>query len=356
MKQETPVILCNPGFGNGPYLRAAELALAVAAGIGKPFRIVIPLLYGASQKRILEEEFGTNGAFILDEELGRIIRSLAFEGKSYGDYLKRWLLDADRAGEKARAYIREHYPQVAMEIARSPLLHFNVAPGYCALFGYQSDILRQSALQDAVTVDRDVLRECSEKFLKMESGFTKRFITVPGTFEELHETDTPVPPIIALRKNTVDVPTPSIYVTTSGIAGLSSLAATAGRLGLPVYSNHPEKIPGSRFAPPWIIAHDNIVLHVARAGWGSVWLSLLTETPLLTPAYDPQDDPEIFFNNRRIEELSLGAVDRGQSVEQLQQLQPGIATYKKALQDRFGTLDGAAYTAEKIVAHWRKSA
>jgi hypothetical protein len=76
-------IVTNIAYGTGPYLRITELAMAINEGLSNRgndrARIVLPLIYGQTQKRVLEEEFGGGAgglpdALLLDETLGDLCR------------------------------------------------------------------------------------------------------------------------------------------------------------------------------------------------------------------------------------------------------------------------------------------
>ena len=60
LEPNTPVILVNPAHGNEPYILGTAIARGVSnrlakEGLGRA-RIVVPLMYGERQKRILLEE------------------------------------------------------------------------------------------------------------------------------------------------------------------------------------------------------------------------------------------------------------------------------------------------------------
>ena len=164
------------------------------------------------------------------------------------------------------------------------------------------------------------------------------------------------PPTLHKLKNTDDNIKKGIYVTVTGIPGLNRLFEEARNIGLQIYSNKPESVAGSIKASPSIMAHENILLHFARSGWGSVWLSQFTKTPFITPSYDKDDDPEIYFNNICIEQLGLGTIYKNQNLDELLEIKDvyvsNIEKINKYLMDTYGTLDGIEYTTKKIVNHF----
>jgi UDP:flavonoid glycosyltransferase YjiC (YdhE family) len=120
-----------------------------------------------------------------------------------------------------------------------------------------------------------------------------------------------------------------------------------------IYANDVSKLRNAVQATPDVLAHPSIVAHVARAGWGSIWLSILTGKPLVVPPYEADEDPEIFFNIQRIEELGIGMVFAGQPPSELlaevPRMRARMEELRKTLRKRFGTLDGIGYAARKIV-------
>ena len=161
---------------------------------------------------------------------------------------------------------------------------------------------------------------------------------------------------------TITTPTPyggpvltdGIYVTITGIPGLERLYAEARALGLMLYTNDPERLPGSTQLSPHAVGCENISLHFARSGWGSVWESMLQGKAIVVPEFDPTDDPEIYFNNACIEKLGIGVVYRGEPLSELLQkvkeLEGGIQERNANLLKEFGTSDGNEYFAKKIAA------
>ncbi|MDP6388117.1 MAG: hypothetical protein QGG63_02495, partial [Candidatus Pacebacteria bacterium] len=108
-----------------------------------------------------------------------------------------------------------------------------------------------------------------------------------------------------------------------------------------------------------VISHKNILMHFARVGWGSAWLSFNTETPLIALPYDSNDEPEVYFNNLSIEKLGIGKIYNGQRIDELLEFgnkyKKTVKTIKADLIKKYGTLNGVEYTAAKIVDHYLKT-
>ncbi len=148
-------------------------------------------------------------------------------------------------------------------------------------------------------------------------------------------------------------------MTVTGITGINKrLFKELHKVGLRIYTNKPGPIPFSKKARPTIVFNKNILLHFARVGWGSAWLSWSTETTLIALPYDSKDDPEVYFNNICIEKIGLGKIYTGQPVEELLRFRDdykkNIKSINNKLIEKYGTLNGVEYTAEKIVDHFVK--
>ena len=200
-------------------------------------------------------------------------------------------------------------------------------------------------------------------FEEIENDQQLYFVADPATFSnkgkefrKSRKNEVYTPPTLHKLKNTDDNIKKGIYVTVTGIPGLNRLFEEARNIGLQIYSNKPESVAGSIKASPSIMAHENILLHFARSGWGSVWLSQFTKTPFITPSYDKDDDPEIYFNNICIEQLGLGTIYKNQNLDELLEIKDvyvsNIEKINKYLMDTYGTLDGIEYTTKKIVNHF----
>ena len=350
-----PFIIVNGGYGNGPYLRATEIALKVIDLLPEKHSILVPHLYGSIQGRIMLEEFGDREDIVLDATYGSLLRELFFEGDSYAEFLHHFLKKRKEVEENVKAHLKKQYGDaITMEVSRAPLIHTGTTPSFFNSFARTSDILRKSIDQEEIAIENDLLIDAADAMQDLESRYSLMMLSEPGTFEDTGNAET-IPPSVTMKDYSGEEPEFGIYVTVSGIPNVAHLHSITSRFNCTIYSNAPDKVPGSIGAPPSILAHKNIFLHVARSGWGAVWSSLLTETPLLTPPYTSTDDPEIFFNNNRIEDLGIGMVDRGLSSDDLAKsaeiLAPKIATYKKTLKEKYGTLDGASVAATLIVDH-----
>ncbi|MFA5974905.1 MAG: hypothetical protein WC859_01915 [Elusimicrobiota bacterium] len=386
-------IIENISYGYGPFLRLTEIAVALNRTLSTWNRpalgIIVPWLYGEKQREIMRQAFATpenqetSRLIFLDADLGRLLNTLLFQGGPFRDFLSGW---SERTAS-VEAQCRKHLggpivlenlhgektaiqgPSITMELQRSPLVRFDVAPSYCVTFAHRSEILRRASIETSGTfnIPTDLLRSAQRAFDRVEDAPALHLMTHPGPFWD--DSDAPkttashhvdIPLTAFLPEDPFPVEQQGIYVSASGIDRLDRLYPSLSQLGMAIYSNRPDVIPGSRYAPPSALRNKKIVAHLARSGWGALWSSILAGVPLIVPPYDADDDPEIFFNNRCIERLAIGRVYRPDSLAQTLQglgsLRQNIQALSDKLTKRFGTLDGSRLAAQEIVrCHWREN-
>jgi len=347
-------ILLNIAYGTGPYLRTTELAFA----LDDHLHVIVPLLYGDKQRQIMREVFGeAMERIVLDEEYGALLQTLHYRNERYADFLQRWVDTVDETGARIGQYLGDTYGDaIALQLARAPFSSISSAPAYYTSFAFLSDIWSEAIGREEIAIEDALLTTAAEKMRTMEVRYEQHFITEPGTFSYAPKEHNQmlIPPTLHPPSVYDGEVEPGIYVTVTGVPGLHRLFSDVQKWGMKIYTNTPEAIPGSTKALPSVIGHPNIKAHFSRSSWSSIWTSLFTGTPFIAAPYDQYDDPEIFFNNECITKLNLGIVYAGQPLDDLLE-EAHVHTRqleetKQSLKERFGTLDGITYTAEKIVA------
>ncbi|MDP3770280.1 MAG: hypothetical protein U1A25_02945 [Candidatus Sungbacteria bacterium] len=414
-------IVTNFAYGTGPYLRTTDLAIAFNDELEKAGRermgIIVPWVYGEKQKRVMLEEFAVHekkyaGEILLDKKLGELLRSVFYADCTYEEALRAWVKQYREVSLQAYHHFSFNFEvetlggekrtvdgtKISVELNRSPRIRYNVAPSYFTSFAYLGDILERAQKVPEIAVDPELLKKGVEAANWIERIQKMRCMAWPATFAYLkpylrhaehseaslederirsfanarvlkdlrddtekggrYNDEILVPPIAPPPKPNNEEIDPGIFVTITGIPGLERLYADAKRLGLKYYSNDTEAVPGSIHALPHIIPNTRIALQFARSGWSSIWISMISGTPLVVPEFDSHDDPEIYFNNKSVEELGLGIVYRGQPLEEILKETPRIKeSYKKVtevIMKRWGTLDGNRYCAKMFVEDYLK--
>lgn len=305
----------------------------------------------------MKEQLGGRMAeVVLDDTYGALLKELLFSGeRSYQTFLEHWLGNVEEVSAAISAHLQKTYgDEIVLQLTRAGLAQIPVHPQYNVAFAFLSDIWSAAAKESDVKIDRDLLKKASDKMRRIENGYDQSYIAEPGTFAEPDGGAIAIPPTLHTPVADETKLEPGIYVSATGIPGLERIFTGAAKLGLRLYSNDPASVIGSQKALPTAIGNPAIRFQFARAGWGAIWTSLLCGTPLVLAPYDESDDPEIFFNTRRVEELGIGVIYKNQTIEQLLQQTaatlPRMQECRNGLQKRFGTLDGIAYAAQKIAA------
>ncbi len=378
------VIATNFAYGTGPYLRTTELAIAFNRALearGRPrMKILVPWVYGDRQRAVMREEFGAHedlypGEILLDADAGAILRDIFYGDEPYVFALRRWI---ETYGATSDA-LKRHFAgsisvvtlfgvraevkgvEIVLELNRSSRVKTGIVPSYATTFGYTSTILERAVTdaRDAVAVDKALLQKGAALARSIEEAERLHAVAYPATFsgrrdyQPLFPTEFLTPPLTSqFPSATASSLEPGMYVTVTGIPGLERLYREAKELGLKLYASDAMMVPGSAHAHPRVLAHPNMVLQFARSGWGSVWLSMHCGVPIVVPAYDSEDDPEIYFNNIMVEELGIGMVWRGEKLGDILLRAPEMrergAALKKEILKRWGTGDGHAVAAERF--------
>ncbi len=365
-----------------------------------------------------EHEKKYPGEIMLDKKLGELLCSIFYADSTYEEALSAWVKNYREVSLHAYQHLSFDVEvetfggekriidgtKIAVELSRSPRLRYNVAPSYVTSFANVADILERAQAIPEIAVDHELLKQGVKAAEWVERNQKMRCVAWPATFGYLcpnfsdschsRESGNPdynkekfgfsrpksgmtemigdmscvdkgryydeifVPPIAPPpQPNNAEIEK-GIFVTITGIPGLERLYQDAKRLGLKLYSNDTDAVPESIYMSPHVIPNKNIICQFARAGWSSIWISMISGTPLVVPDFDSHDDPEIYFNNRSVEELGLGIVYRGQPFEKILEQVPRIKksseNVKKQILDKWGTIDGNRHCAKMFVDDFLK--
>ncbi len=388
--------------GNGPYSRCVEWAIAVndvrqERGLSR-LPVVVPLVYPKEdrQKRIMKEEVESNVSpdwfdkhsdeIWLDKKQGELLGQLMFKGKDYGDNLRMLVRDYQEVEDetqkhlngkrKLENFVSDESEQFDLRDCKFQLgLNNRIQTGLPNQFytaggaGPFDEVLRRAIADDKIELDKESMRTAIPIAKRMIKGQKIIFSNEPGVFSYdanrvLRDNEQLTPPFVHSPKpNDKELPERGVYFLASGIDGVreSEIYNAVADLRMRVYTTEfslnalPEEIreqAKEHLLKPSEINNPKIVAQFARSGWSEVWLSHLAEKGFITPPYQQSDDPEILFNNRGIEKLRLGVVlreDSRKALERSVELASKVGDYNKGLIDRFRTLDGIRYAAERVV-------
>jgi len=381
-------LVTNFAYGTGPYLRTTDLAVAFnneleKTGVGR-LKIIIPWVYGEKQKKVMREEFSGHlkkysNEIFLDVQLGSFLKSIFYGDNHYKEALNQWVNSFETVSLKVHNYLSgtlklENFSgkkkeitgkNIVVELNRSPRVSYQIAPSYLTSFGYIEEILKKAVAVSQIDVEKKLLKRGAEIAKKVEKDQQLHCIAYPGTFsfdknyQSRYETEILVPPIAPPPSSNNEKIEKGIFVTITGIPGLERLYREARELNLKVYSNDVKAVPSSIHALPWIIPNKNIVFQFARSGWSSVWISMISGTPIVVPDFDFKDDPEIYFNNQAIEKMGIGVIYRGQPLKEILQQAKEVKRNSRVWRDqilkRWGTLNGNQYCAKLFADHFLKN-
>jgi len=370
--------------GNGPYSRMVDLALAVNEEFEKrkwdKVPIVVPLVYGNKQKRIMQEDFGevireNPDLILLDEFYGGILSEMFYKAGHYQENLEFLIENQAKLEMKLRDYLSGtlkvetfvgeqksvNGDDIEFEISHNPRVATGYENSFYTSIVHFSELLERTRQEEILDFDPSILEEVGKIAHKIEDDKNVHFIHEPFVFsgddprgrwkDEIY-----TPPLIHFPKLNSEKIDPGMYASVTGIEGLRQLFDRVNEFGMKVYcSPFIEKIEGAdnRFGPE-LVSNENIKYQFGRTGWSTVWFSHLSETPLIAPAYTEGDDPEIYFNERTIGKLGLAAFFDGKKdpervILEADDTRKNLQDVNRKLMERYKTLDGINYIANVIV-------
>ncbi len=390
-RSSKPVLLVNPVHGNEPYILGTKIAIEVskklkAQGLPQP-EIIVPLLYGDRQKRILLEVLGEDAELVhMDEQFGELLKPIVFGSNNFSGYIQQLtehyddvqkLIDerfsgnfevghlmSDQRTEFASQNVVASIDAGSRTLVNAPLRYF----AFPALLSEVLLAAKKKGLEFSGISDAD-LGALIEKMLRAESQYAQVFIPQVNTFSYEHADDLSQQPEEVNGRSRIYTPAmkpeiqpisspgfdqPGVFVmysgTDSGIALTEKVAEAAREAGLGVYTNQDVN-------PSEVMREKNVKAIFGRSGWGTGWQAINLAKPWIVNPYETNDDPEIYFNNLTIEALKLGRVLQTtdlspeklhQIMGELSQFSPGLLALRERIKEEFGTLDGIDYIAEQI--------
>lgn len=403
------VILVNPAHGNEPYILGAKIAVRVSALLveqGLPdVQVVIPELYPENkrQERILREELNEQGALVhLDRELGQTLKKILFGANDFPGHLHRIINSASEVEEEIKNHFSRPFQaenivteedktfspaEIIASIDASPRVLLPAPFRASAFPALLPEILVKAHAENIVPgITEDEWGRIMQQVEKVERGNDLRFLPRFHTFayEALGErkglsadkTYDLLQQDATNRSGWDVVYTPpmkspagqgqsdelhygdGILAMYSGTAsGLDDVEGASKDVGLHVYDNKTVLRDTTS-----IIADDRIKVVVSRAGQGTGWQVYLAAKPWVVTPYRTPDDPELYFDNKMLEQVGLGVVLQDtdkvyveQALIDAQAMKPRLETLRRRQRQEFGTLDGIEFMAQRIVKELLKA-
>lgn len=389
-----PILVLNPGYGNEPYILATAIGREVSkkfasAGMEQPI-LVMPLLYGDRQKRILLEENPNDTSLLyFDEQFGNILKDMIFEAGDFKQHLTQVNIHYDEVEKMlnnrfrvdaqaitARSVATQESTQLSPRniigvIEAGNRVSIKVPHRYFAFPEVLSRVLHESMQHPELGFSESDMKKLAERMMKVEAVYSQVFVPWVSTFSYQDVSNLNSQPQSIDGRSRIYTPAmkadmsktkgkvdPGVYVMFSGTGSATesskALVRAAKEAGINAYSPPWETIEGTKKMPPSVMADENILAIMGRSGWGTGWQAMQLEKPWLVALYQEGDDPEIYFNNKTIEALKLGKVigSEGISGDELkksaQEISPGLSILNSQIQQKFGTTNGIDYIANHI--------
>jgi len=391
-----PILVLNPGHGNEPYILATAIGREVskkfaAAGEKQPI-LVMPLLYGDRQRKILlEENPNPQDAQLLhlDEQMGEILKGVMFGSGDFQQHLTHVNTHYDEVEKMlSERYRLDGQSITARNVATKDEIDLDprniigvietgnrvpvkVPHRYFAFPEVLSRVLHESMQHPELGFSESNMRKLADRMLRVEAAYSQIFVPWVSTFSYQDASDLDSQPQTIDGRSRIytpamkaDIPKtegevdPGVYIMFSGtgsaVEANQSMVRAAHEAGIKAYTPPWETMEGASKMPPSAMADSGIWAIGGRAGWGTGWQAMQLAKPWLVPPYQHGDDPEIFFNNQTIEALRLGrlvgagGISGSELSRAAQNISPGIRSLNAAIKDRFGTTDGIQYIADNI--------
>ena len=337
-------IFINPCHGNEPYILGANIANHLSKQLeakqGYAPKLIMPNLYGERQMRILKEEDLLSENMVIDHKIGKYSKPLLFKDADFNRNLI-FLIGFQGDIQSAVRSRLQDYSGNTIEINTGAMYNsgnptfFAYPTSYSELFDetWYEDELMDSIIRTNLEVACNIMNV-------VESEIDQFYIPSYNTFS-FKERSPPTneistPPLKPIpRGNNLDIPANSVYVMFSGtgtqtkqLADTVKLLKRAGNnVIMPSWVNPEMDVQRSG---PEIIANDNLSKVIGRAGWGIIWTCQNALTQFDHIPYCLGDESEVYFNCETLETVPMLKATEAQ-------------------REHFGTLDGIAYTANKIL-------
>lgn len=389
-----PVIVLNPGHGNEPYILAAAIGKEVgkrfvASGLQEPL-LVMPLLYGDRQRRIVSEENPDDSSIYFDPKFGELLREIMFDSGDYGSHIAKIDGNCDEAETQINQRYANDAPTVTVYnnssnesyalnprdvigvIETGSRVSFEKPHKYFAFPELLSRVLDEAMRHnDELGFSESDMTRFASRMRRVEPTYSQIFIPWVSTFSYQYASsldDQPqiidgrsriyTPPMKADIEPTIGQVGPGLYImfsgTSSAVESNRALVKAAHEAGIQAYTPSWEDVGGAIKIPPTALADTNVLAIMGRSGWGTGWQAMQLAKPWLVAPYEKGDDPEIFFNNKTIMALKLGQVLEGKAIRgdelrnMVNETSPRLLSLKQRIVAKFGTPNGIEYMGERI--------
>lgn len=369
---EIKYILLNLVKGNAPILRGLEfVSMLNSRTTAVKYRAILPGNYTKTQKDIIREEFSlslnTDPNFVVfDHTYGQLINIVQYDGGDYTSYLATFSSNIIETQNKINRHFKYKYIQVkniyndesqvlvdsiAFVFSRNPVVIIDLLTINVTIVPYKK-IIQNEFHSGNLSISSEDLSTVLEHFTKLRDSAEVEFIPEPSTFlmfpEEYFENSISIPPNISHSKYDGSDSPEGFYLNISGITGLNQpkIALSKG-----LYTSKSNLYPYQLHRPPSVLSSKGITAQIARAGWGSIWNSIIYAKPFFYLKQD-YDDLEIQMNQKWLDQTGWSEKYSDERIleQKLLDYTQKIKEYRAYLLDKFGSLDGT----EIIIRHLKE--
>ncbi len=357
----------NIAHGNEPYVLGTNIALAVKDLLkaeGREARIIVPLIYGERQKRIIKETAVDISNIEYDEESGGLLDKIRLSGANFDAQLEALVKCRKTVEEELKEHLKRTLGSGGfIEINAGSYVSADATIAYYVFPYIHTDLLNQTRKDKLPFNQRNigkVLNEVEASEQRYSLIFIPEINMLSAIGRQKRANEESTPPLKHPRESTEDLEG-AIFMHLSGTGSCrEEIIKAAKQIPFPKYfaqafkssvAGVEDKISQhNAIYNPAILYNPAIKAVFGRPGWGILWECQVAQKPFISVPYITIDDPEIKYNIQILEEFGMGVVYTGQPniVELAMEKQPSIDILTAQLTERFGTIDGINYAARKI--------
>jgi hypothetical protein len=397
-------VLANPGHGNGPTVALLLAAEAFAQVAARPVTLILPdltFLDGGRQAAVIRNRRDPASPLrvFFHRPLGDLLVRVTLQNNDFAANVRDIAEHQPAVQAAAQALIaaglrdlRELLPDgretpagaefaadaIDFELAHGSRIRFlPTARAYAFFPCLLSDLLR-TVQGEGAAGENPALTVALRHAVALEEGYRRIFLPALHTFTwdadwqaAANVEFTPFPrPAPAAYHGAGPLPAgPGIYLMVSGCgrAGDESIVSLAARLLAAAEEKLVVYVPPGGFPAALLarlprvhelnaahIPHPDIRLVVGRAGWGTLWECMNAGKLFVAIPPLPGDDPEISLNLRTLAATGLAITETGSAaacLARIPEVQARIADTLAAFRRAFGTIDGLAAMARRILGY-----
>ena len=359
-KRPTTYILVNPGHGYEPSRLGIQLGLGLLPLV-RADALLVPAVF-TGLRSLVNDDFPQDASRIkISLRLGAIYRDALLDISSYRRHLQLIIDSRDSLERQVRSEVerfeKRNRASIALEvITGSRIVATEGRPIIFAFQGLLSTILRKASSHRQFAADRDRMSRVADLMARVEERYSACFIPHDSPFLDpdllihLHQPPVDTPPLRRFTRTPkrFSIARPSTFLMISGTGRGAQAPRVAAAIGLPYVANRLAR-RGSGFAPLEVFG-PNVLAVVTRGGSGTHWLCRHAVKPQVFLPFEPDDDPEIYFNTLHYSHIGVGVRYSRAPIplSALHRCRQHIAELNAKVLPTYHTLDGIRYILKLV--------